>query len=398
MKILSKIIKILGVLWIAVAFYFVGYLVGHKNIVFEKNYSPKVVNLDLGRPKEVDFSIFWDAWKIVTEKYVGKYDPQKLVYGAIKGMVEALGDPYSGFMEPGNSKQFLEDLSGEIQGIGAELSKKDSQLIIISPLSSSPAEKAGLKAKDQILKIDGQDTADMDLDTAISKIRGKAGTEVTLLIYRDGFTEPKEFKIKRDIIVIKSVKWEQKGEIGYIEISQFGEDTSALAIKAVNELKNKNLKAIILDLRNNPGGYLDVSVDVASLFMDGGVVVKEQYKDGRIEELKTTQKGELSKIKVIVLVNEGTASASEIVAGALRDSRNATIIGKKTFGKGSVQELESLQQNAALRITVAKWLTPSGKTIDQEGIKPDIEVDLTEADMAAGKDPQLDRALEEANK
>lgn len=398
MKIFVKISKIIGILWIAVIFYFLGYLVGHKNIVFEQNYKPVVANTELGKPKDVDFSIFWDTWKLVTEKYVGNIDPQKMVYGAVKGMVEALGDPYSAFLEPGANKVLLEDLSGEIQGIGAELTLKDGKLLVVAPLDDSPAKKAGLKPQDEILKINGEDASQMTLDQAIEKIRGKAGTKVTLLISRAEFSEPKEFNITREVIKIQSVKYEMKGDIGYIKIIQFGDDTSRLAKQAAEDLAKKNPKAIILDLRDNPGGYLDASVDVASLFMDRGVVVKEQYKDGRIEELKTTLDGILSKYKVIVLVNEGSASASEIVAGALKDSRGAVIIGKKTFGKGSVQELENLQNDASLRITVAKWLTPNNKTINQEGISPDIEVDLSSDDQAAGRDPQLDRALEEANK
>jgi len=398
LKKLSKIGKIVGILWIVVVFYFLGYLIGHKNIVFEKNYKPVIANTALGKPRDVDFSIFWNAWNLVTEKFVGNYDAQKMVYGAVKGMVESLGDPYSSFLEANDNQILQQDLSGEIEGIGAELTLKNGKLLVVAPLDDSPAQKAGLKAQDEILKINGEDVSSMSLDQAIGKIRGKAGTEVTLLIGRTDFAQPKEFKITRAKIVVKSVKYEMKGDIGYIQITQFGSDTSALVKAAVDDLASKNPKAIILDLRDNPGGYLDASIDVASLFMPRGVVVKEQYKDGRIEELKTTLEGKFSTIKVIVLVNEGSASASEIVAGALRDSRNSLIIGKKTFGKGSVQELENLSGDNALRLTVAKWLTPSGKTIDKEGINPDIEVDLADADSAVGRDPQLDRALEEANK
>lgn len=398
MKVFGKIGKIIGILWIAVIFYFFGYLVGHKNLVFEKNFKPVIANTELGKPKNVDFSTFWDAWNQVTEKFVGQVDTQKMVYGAIKGMVESLGDPYSSFLEPGAENQLLEDLSGEIQGIGAELTLKDGKLVVVAPLDGSPAKKAGIQAQDEILKIDGEDTTSMTLDQAISKIRGKAGTDVTLQVLHAGSNSPQDIKIKREVVTIKSVKYEMKGDIGYIQITQFGNDTSSLAKAAAQDIAKQKPKAIILDLRDNPGGYLDASVDVASLFMDRGVVVKEQYKDGRIEELKTTLEGILSKYKVIVLVNEGSASASEIVAGALKDSRGAIIIGKKTFGKGSVQELENLSGGSSLKITIAKWLTPSGKTIDKEGISPDIEIDLSQDDQAAGRDPQLDRALEEANR
>ena len=389
-------LKVIGIIVFAVIFYFIGFLVGHKNIVFEQNFKPKVINLELGKPKDLDFGIFWDAWNKVTEKFVGELSASKMINGAIKGMVDSLGDPYSTFMEPSDNKLFIEDLSGEIQGIGAELSVKDGKLVIIAPLDDSPAQKAGLKPNDEISEIDGQDTTDISLDAAIQKIRGRAGTQVKLLINRADFKEPKEFNIKREVIVIKSVKWEIKEGVGYIKISQFGEDTSRLAKQATDELKDQ--KAIILDLRNNPGGYLDSSIDVASLLMERGVVVKEKYKDGRIEELRTTLPQQFFKNKVIVLINEGSASASEIVAGALRDSRQAIIIGKRSFGKGSVQEIENLSNDSALRITVAKWLTPNGLTIDKEGIKPDVEIDLTDQDFDQNKDPQLDRALEEARK
>ena len=346
----------------------------------------------------MDFGLFWKAWEIVEQKYVGEFLPQKLVYGAIKGMVEALDDPYSSFLAPEDNKRFLEDLSGGIEGIGAELAEEEGKIVVVAPLEESPAMRAGLKARDIILQVNDEDTSAMPLEQAIDKIRGPAGTEVKLLINRSDFTVPQEFKIRREKIVIASVKWEMRGNIGLIKITQFGEDTSELTQKAATEIAAKNPRAVILDLRNNPGGYLDSSIDVASLFVsEGQVIVKEQYKDGHIEELKTTLKPKLADEKIIVLINEGSASAAEIVAGALRDLRGAILIGKATFGKGTVQELADLDSASFLRITVAKWLTPQGKVIDQEGIKPEIEVDRTEADIAAGRDPQLDKALDLGN-
>ncbi|MCL5407510.1 MAG: S41 family peptidase [Patescibacteria group bacterium] len=399
MKNLKKILIIVGVLWIAIIFYFTGYLIGHKNLILGTNYKPTITNLELKKPESVDFGIFWKAWNTISDKYVGTYSAQKLVYGAIKGMTEALGDPYSNFLDQTENTALQQDLSGKFEGIGAELSKKDGKIIIIAPLGDSPAEKAGLKAQDQILGIDGKDISNLSLDEAVSKIRGAKGTEVTLLINRQGFQTPQEFKITRGLITVSSVKWEMKGEIGYIQITQFGSDTSELAKKAASELAQKKPKAIVLDLRNNPGGYLDSAVDVSSLFVPkGSVVVKEQYKDGHKDELKTTFEPILKDYKVIVLVNEGSASASEIVAGALQDLRGATLIGKKTFGKGSVQELQNLDTSAVLKLTIAKWLTPNDRTIDKEGIKPNIEVDRTETDQSQNLDPQLDKALEEAGK
>jgi len=398
LRVFKIALKIIALSWLVVIFYFAGYLIGHKNLVFEKDYRPKLVNLELKKPREVDFGLFWKAWEIVEQKYVGEFLPQKLVYGAIKGMVEALDDPYSSFLASEDNKRFLEDLSGGIEGIGAELAEEEGKIVVVAPLEESPAMRAGLKARDIILQVNDEDTSAMPLEQAIDKIRGPAGTEVKLLINRSDFTVPQEFKIRREKIVIASVKWEMRGNIGLIKITQFGEDTSELTQKAATEIAAKNPRAVILDLRNNPGGYLDSSIDVASLFVsEGQVIVKEQYKDGHIEELKTTLKPKLADEKIIVLINEGSASAAEIVAGALRDLRGAILIGKATFGKGTVQELADLDSASFLRITVAKWLTPQGKVIDQEGIKPEIEVDRTEADIAAGRDPQLDKALDLGN-
>ena len=404
-KTFHKIFKVVFLVLFAIVFYFAGYLVGHKNLAFEKNYRPKIINKELYKPKTVDFSLFWQAWNAVTEKYVGTPDYQKMIYGAISGMVNALGDPYSSFMEPSATKSFMDELSGSISGIGAEIEKKEGNLVIVSPLDGSPAQKAGLLPSDQILKINDEDTANLDLNQAIDKIRGKAGTKVTLSIMREGWEAPKDFTIIREKIVIKSVKWQMlasPGEAGgkddnvfYIEVNQFGDDTSDLIAQAAKEIDAKHPKAVILDLRSNPGGYLDAAVDMSSLWMEkGSVVVQEKNKDGHINELKTTLDPILKNYKTIVLVNKGSASASEIVAGALQDSGKATIVGETSFGKGSVQELEPLSDKSTLRVTVAKWLTPKGRTIDLIGITPDVVIALTEADHNAGKDPQLDKAME----
>lgn len=391
----GKISKIVGLILFALVFYFAGYIIGHQNLVFEANYKPKIANKELMKPRSVDFGIFWQAWIQVQEKYVGEADAQKMIYGAVAGMVQSLNDPYSLFMEPGFSKTFLEDLSGSVEGIGAEISIKNNVLTIISPLSSSPAEKAGLKPNDQIVKI-GNDLSDgFSLEEAIQKIRGKAGSTVKLTIMREGWGSPQIIEIKREKITIKSVEWRVAADnIGYIKISQFGEDTAELAKQAVQELKVKNVQAVILDLRHNPGGYLESSVEVASLFMPEGVVVKEKYKDGHIDEEKTTQAPVMAKEKLIVLVDGGSASASEIVAGALQDTGRATLVGEKTFGKGSVQNLSDLADSATLRLTIAKWLTPKNRAIDKQGIEPDVKVELTEDNIKADQDPQLDKAME----
>lgn len=396
----KKVTKIVSSVLIAVGIYFFGYVTGHENLKFEKNLKPNLVNRELYKPREVDFSFFWDVWNQVTTKYVGNVDTQKMTEGAIKGMVDAVGDPYTVFMNADETKNYAEGLSGQFSGIGAQLDQKDGQIIVVAPLAGTPAEKADLKPKDIILKIDNVSTDKMSIDEAIGKIRGPEGTEVTLNIMREGWSEPRDFTIKRAKITVKSVNWEIKnGNIAYISINQFGDDTTDLMAQAVNEVKAKNPKAVILDLRSNPGGYLSSAVDVSSLFVKkDSIVVKERYKDNHIDEQFTTLDPVLGDLKVFILINSGTASAAEITAGALKDLNGSVLIGEKTFGKGVVQELEELKGGATLKVTIAEWLTPNGQTINKEGLKPDIEVVLSEDDAKADRDPQLDRALVEAGK
>ncbi len=396
---LSKLSKVIALILFALIFYFAGFVVGHKNLVFEKNFVPKVVNQELFKPKTVDFSMFWKAWNLVAEKSINKLDPQKMVYGAISGMMSGLGDPYSVFMEPSDNKTFRDDLSGEIEGIGAELSVKDGKLIVVTPLAGSPAEKAGLKPNDQILKIDDVAVENLTLNDAINNIRGKAGTTVKLTVGRDGWTEPQVIEIRRDKITVKSVEWSMKdNNIGYIKVSQFGDDTTNLMQRATTELAAKNPKAIVLDLRHNPGGYLQSAVDMVGMFSDPGtVVVKEKDKDGKVQIEKTVDKPILAKTKLVVLIDEGSASAAEIVAGALQDNNRATLVGAISFGKGSVQEMLDLGSGASLKLTIAEWLTPKDRQISHKGIDPDVKVSLTEDDTKNNRDPQLTKAMELAN-
>ncbi|MCL5795804.1 MAG: S41 family peptidase [Patescibacteria group bacterium] len=395
---LKKFIKFLVIVVIIGLIYTGGYLVGHKNVELEKGYIPKITNLNLGAPKDIDFSLFWDAWNTVKDRYVSSSDTQKMTYGAISGMVSSLGDPYSLFLTPEEAKNFSEDLKGTFDGIGAELEAKNGQLTIVAPLDKSPAMEAGLRAQDVISKIDNQSVSEMTFQEAINKIRGSKGTEVTLSVIRQGWDEAKEFKIKRDTIKVDSVKWEQKGNITYIKIRQFGDDTTGLLQKAADFAIKNNSQAVIIDLRNNPGGYVTSAQDLASLFLDNKVVVKEKQKDNSVQELKTTLIPRLKDKKLTVLINGGSASASEIFAGAIQDYQRGILVGEKSFGKGSVQSLVSLKDGSEVRITIAKWLTPNNRAIDKEGIKPDIEVKLTEDDQNNNRDPQLDRAIEEANK
>jgi len=396
---LKKFAKVLLSIVIVGLIYTGGYAVGHRNIEFEKGYIPKIVNTNLGAPKDIDFSLFWDTMDITKEKFLGSADEQKMVYGAISGMVSSLGDPYTFFMTPEEANRFNTDLKGQFEGIGAELEPKDGYLVVVSPLASSPAEKAGIMPNDIITKIDGVDVGGLNFYDAVDKIRGKKDTVVALTIVRSGFSEPKEFKVTRGTIVVKSVNYEMKGDIGYIKMTQFGDDTVELMNEAVDNINKKNPKGIIIDLRNNPGGYVEDAVSIAGMFLDKGkVVVMEKGKDGTKNSSQTTTVPKMKDTPMLILVNDGSASASEILSGALQDYGRAKLVGIKTFGKGSVQSVNELKGGAQVKITIAEWLTPNGRQINKIGIEPDIKVELTNDDKSAGRDPQLDKALEELRK
>lgn len=398
----NKIFKFIIIAAIALSAFNFGIWYGQKQNPSAATGSFKVVNENVGAPRDLDFSLFWDTWKLIKEKYtdVSKVDEQKMFYGAISGMVESLDDPYTVFMDPSETKKFDDELSGVFEGIGAEIGVKKNIITIIAPLPDSPAEKAGLIAGDKIYKIDETVTVDLSLNEAVSLIRGPKGTTVVLTIIRGTEAESREIKIVRNTIVIKSVELEFKntdnGTIAILKISRFGEDTfSDVKIFAVEILK-QNAKGIVLDLRNNPGGFLNSSVDIAGVFLpaDEIVTIEKFNNNNNKKDYLTAGKNELGKIPLVVLANEGSASASEILAGALRDNRQIKIIGEKTFGKGSVQEVQPLKDNSTLKITIAEWLTPSGKNINKEGISPDIEVEIKPEDFEAEKDPQMEKALE----
>ena len=356
---------------------------------------------DKSQPSDVDFDLFWEAWNLLNDKYVdtAKLDRQKMIYGAISGMVKAVGDPFSNFMNPDESQQFSQELEGTFEGIGVEIGMKNDVLTVISPLDASPGEKAGLRAGDKILKIGDKLTSDMTVDEAVSLIRGPKGTEISLMIMHDKSTSPIEVKITRDQINVKSVKLEVRSDgIAVVKISKFGDDTTLLFNQAANQIVSQNAKAVILDLRNNPGGYLEAAIDISSKFIPAGkMVVSEEERgasNGDKKDFSARGGDILGSIPVVVLVNSGSASASEITAGALRDDLGAPLIGKKTFGKGSVQELEKLVGGSTLRVTIARWLTPNGDYIMEKGIDPTVDVDLSDADYNANRDPQMNKALE----
>ena len=334
------------------------------------------------RIKETDFNLFWDVWSKVEDKFVdkAKIDHQKLIYGAISGMVHAVGDPYTEFLPPAETKQFQQDIKGSFGGIGAEIGIRKSAVTIIAPLKGSPAEKAGLKAGDRIFKIDDTHAADLPLDEAVRLIRGEKGTKVRLTIIRDGLDKPKEFTITRDEIKIQIIETEQKPNgIFVIQLHHFTENAGFEFRKAVEEFYRSGSKKIIFDLRNNPGGFLTISVDVASWFIPPGeVVARERYGSGEEDLYRSSGYRLFENVPTVVLVNEGSASASEIVAGALRDVKGTKLVGTKTFGKGSVQEVLNLAQNSSLKVTIAKWLTPKGTEINGKGLDPDVEVKIPE--------------------
>ncbi|MFC1622503.1 S41 family peptidase [Patescibacteria group bacterium] len=365
----------------------------------------KVLNKEQVTPdylsSDANFGLFWDVWNKIQNKYIDKpVGETSLLYGALSGLVSALDDPYSIFLPPEPAKEFQDDLKGKFEGIGAEIGVRNNLLTIISPLTDSPAEKAGLRAKDRVVEIDGTTTENMSLNQAVSLIRGDKGSTVVLKVYRESDNLFHEIPIVRDTIHVVSVEWEIKQDnIAYIKITNFNSDTNSRFRQAVNEVLLKNPKGIILDLRNNPGGYLDRAVDIASFWLPAGkVVVQEEFADKQnTQQYLASGKAELKDYMTIVLVNGGSASASEIVAGALRDHGKAKLIGEKTFGKGSVQSLEELAGGSAIKITVARWLTPNGNQIDVVGLEPDEVVELTVEDYQNEKDPQLDKAIELMN-
>ena len=351
-----------------------------------------------------DFDSFWKVWNLLNEKsiYANKVSDQDRVWGAITGLASSLGDPYTVFFPPEENKLFNEEIQGSFGGIGAEIAVKEKVLTIVAPLKNTPAWNMGLKSGDKILKIDKIDTTDMTTEKGISLIRGPKGTVVTLLILRPGERETREFKITRDDIAIPTIDTELlKDNIFVIRLYSFSQNSANLFKDAINQFSQSGSDKLILDLRGNPGGYLDAAVDIGSWFIDDGkVIVSEDFGANQKANVMRSHGPRLftDKLKFVVLVDGGSASASEILAGALREHGIATLIGEKTFGKGSVQELINVTDTTSLKVTVANWLTPNGTSISIKGIEPDIKVPFTIKDADAKRDPQMDKAIEFLNK
>ncbi len=384
MSLFKKIVLIVVVF----AIFGLGFLVGKSAVVCK--FCP---------PEDLDFSLFWEAWHKIQQEYVnpGDIDIQELIYGAISGMVESLEDPYTIFFNPEDTKKFLEDVGGSFEGIGAEIGIREGQLQIIAPLEGTPAQKAGLRPGDKIIKINETLTIDITIEEAVTLIRGPGGTEVCLTIMRDEWDSSKDFIIKRAVIEIPSMKWDLLEEnIAFIKLYHFSEKSDQDFREMAAEILKSPAEKIILDLRGNPGGYLERAQDIAGWFLEKGqVVVIEDFGQKRKQEIyKAKGNSRFSKYPMVILINRGSASASEILASALRDNRGIKMIGETSFGKGSVQKLEQLIDGSSLKITVANWLTPKGELITDKGLEPDIKVEMTEQDYEQDRDPQLEKAIE----
>lgn len=345
-------------------------------------------NLDLTETQKI--------YDILRKKYDGKLDTKTLEDGLHKGLVESVGDPYTTFFTQKEAEQFADDLNGTFTGIGAELGMQNKQLVVIAPVDGSPAQKAGVRAGDAITEIGDADASKLTVEEAVTKIRGEAGTDIKIGFVRDG--QPLEIVITRAEITVPSVTSKVDSGIGYLKISRFSDDTAQLAKQAATDFKKQNVNGVVVDVRDNGGGLLDSSVQVAGIWLNNKVVVEEREGGRTTDSLRTSNNAILEGVPTVMLINGGSASASEILAGALHDHGAATLIGEKSFGKGSVQELIDLPSGGKLKVTVARWYTPKGKNIDKEGIKPDEEVKLTADDYNNNRDPQKDKAFSKLKK
>lgn len=384
------LLKILALLILTVAVFGGGIAVGRGDI--------RLRGLSLAKqssPQALDYSSVDQLYSLLKNDFDGNLDTTGALDGLKTGLVNAAGDPYTQYFNPKDAQVFDEQLTGTFTGIGAELgTDANNNIVIVSPLAGYPAEAAGLKPKDNIAAINGETTNGMSVDRAVQKIRGAAGTNVKLTIIRG--SEPVfDVNITRQQITLPSVKASVDDSIGYIKISQFTNDTTKLTKVAANDFKAKGVKAVILDLRGNPGGYLNGAVDISSFWLDQGKVVVAEKRGGQVLSTEYAKGGNILKgLPTVVLVDGGSASASEITAGALRDNGAATIVGEKSFGKGSVQQVEKLAGGGELKVTIARWYTPKGDNIDKQGITPDVLIGLSDDDQKAGRDPQKDRATE----
>lgn len=390
---------IIFTLILTISSFFVGIGVGGS----QKDHLEEIIvleNQETEKPEKVDFSPFWKAWKALEENHIKDFEvnTEEKVWEAIKGLTRAYKDPNTIFMPPVESKQFETEISGKFEGVGMEIGIREDVLTVISPLKGTPAEKAGILSGDRILRIDDESTARMDINEAVSKIRGQKNTNVVLNIYREDEDEPFDVSITRGIIDIPTIETEMRDDgIFVIKLFNFAGQSISKFETAMEQFHRSGSDKLILDLRNNPGGFLQASVEVSSYFLpQGEIILRENFTTDKSSNLYRSKgyTGSNKKIDMVVLINGGSASASEIVAGALGDHGVATTVGSQTFGKGTVQEVIRITSDTSMKITIAEWLTPDGHSFEGVGIKPDVEVERTREDVENEKDPQFDKATE----
>lgn len=397
-----KLIKITITILSIVVIFGTGFFLG-----LNKHMQAEELKAFLGKENsletQADFAPFWKVWNAIDQKYpdASKITNEDRVFGAISGLVESLDDPYSQFFEPEEAKSFKEEISGNFSGIGTEVGIKDGMLTVIAPLVNTPAYKAGILSGDKILKIDDKITTGLSLDEAIKLIRGEKGTQVVLTVLHLGEKTPIEIKIIRDIINIPTIDTKiEKDKIFVISVYNFSANSANLFRNAIRKFTGAKTNKLIIDLRGNPGGYLSAAIDMASWFLPGGKTVAiEDFGGEKDQKLYRSSGYNIfnDKLRLVILIDEGSASASEILAGALRDHKRAIIVGAQSYGKGSVQEVISVTPTTLFKITVAKWLTPLGKSINDKGLTPDYEIKNVKIDLEAGKDAQMEKAFEILN-
>lgn len=397
----DKIFGALSVLVAAILLIGSGFSFGYKTgTEFPKTIIVEgVSNFEDGKADDVDFGTFWQAWKLIDEEHLNhdSASAKDRVYGAIKGLVGSLGDPYSEFFPPEDNQKFREDIQGNFGGIGAELGMRDGQLVVVAPLKDTPAMAAGLRADDKILLVDSSSTLNISIEQAVKWIRGPIGKPVTLTIMRDEWQRPRDIEIVRANITIPTMEVEVLEEgIVHAQLFSFNANAQNMFYSELLPALASGGNGLILDLRNNPGGFLDVSVELAGWFIPrGSLVVSQEGRGGVSHEFRAVGNELLKDFPLVILINRGSASASEILAGAIKVNRgDVKLVGEKSFGKGTVQELESLRDGSSLKLTISHWVLPDGQILEGEGLTPDVEVEITEEDYEAERDPQLEKAIE----
>lgn len=387
-----------GLTAIIIAVFVGGIYLGYNN----RPEAQKILNILHKDPpatfSDVDFESFWETWNLIESKYVSNngLDRQKMFWGALAGLVDSLDDPYSVFFPPKEAEIFESSVRGDFEGVGMEIGMREGVLTVIAPLKGTPAERAGIRTGDQILKIDETITSDITIDEAVTFIRGERGTIVKFTIFREGEEEPLEIEVERDVIEIPVIETEQKSDgVFVISLYSFSAHSTEAFREALREMIKSGGTKMIIDLRGNTGGYLEAAVDISSWFLPAGeIVAREEFGSGEEHLYRSRGYDIFENLPVVILVNQGSASASEIMAGALSEHGIATLVGEKTYGKGSVQELIDIEGGSSLKLTIARWLTPNGKSISKEGLEPDVKVEFTKEDFEAGRDPQMEKAIE----